>query len=83
MKLGRSWVESLDGLACRIFRVSPKLGRTDRLPVGEGEQRLARNVDAAVHFHWFFSGADLLCMQTQVERASDARGVAVQASDAS
>lgn len=82
MKLGRPLVEGLDGLVCWTSRVLLELGQAHSRPaaaVCDGGQRLLRNLDESVHFHWFFSGADLLCMPVQTEWTGDASGIAVQA----
>lgn len=85
MKLRRSWAEGLATLLCQIGRVLPELVRAaDSRPsavFGDAERRLGCNLDAAVHCHGFFSGADLLCMQAQKERAGDVKDIVVQVSD--
>jgi hypothetical protein len=86
MKLGRPLIDGFDGLVCRISRSLLALGQAYSWPSeaeadGVGEQQSPPNLAESEHFHWFFSGADLLCMP-KTDRAGEARCIAIQANDA-
>jgi hypothetical protein len=83
MKMGRPLVE-IDRLVRRISKALSALGQANSSPskaVDCGGQWLLRNLDESEHPHWFFSGADLLCMPSRVDTAGDARGIVVHTSD--
>lgn len=79
MKMGRPLVE-IDRLVSRISKALSMLRQANSSPskaVDSGGQWLLRNLDKSEHSHWFFSGADLLCMPSRIDRAGDARGIVV------